>query len=620
VQVSDHIGVTGAGGAAARLAARPDDVLRDAYRSFSGGDAAGAERTLAVLWGDTSHAPAPALHLLGHIRRGQRRLAEAQRYFRRAIELEPQAPQHHAALGDVLAESGAHVRALERYAEAAQLDPRHVGVRLSMARTAIACGHFNEAELHARSALALAPSCKAWILLARALGHEDRLQDALDAVAEGLVLEPYNAEARLLQADLLARNGLNEEAIACLDSMIGQGRSTPAVVLSRGMALSNLGRLSAAEAEFAAGVQRWADHVELHKALANARWMLGARDRFTQDFEAVVQRHPADTRLRLACADLLRRSDFRQRSETLLREGLARYPEDPVLLQSLGVLLDELDRTHEGLELLQRAQAWAPHVPQVRANLVCALLRLGRGDEALREIEPLRRADPLNQEWICYETMALRQLGHPRYRELCDFDLMVRPYQLQAPSGFATIEAFNEALADSLRQLHVLEAHPLDQSVRGGSQTSRSLLHVDDPVIGMFLKMLDEPLRAYIDAMGKPDPDHPWSGRKTGKYRLTGAWSVKLKPGGFHINHVHPAGWISGPYYVKVPDVVSGGAGQQGWVTFGEPRWPTPGCTVEKIVQPKPGLQVLFPSYFWHGTIPFSSGERMTAPLDAAPV
>jgi hypothetical protein len=28
---------------------------------------------------------------------------------------------------------------------------------------------------------------------------------------------------------------------------------------------------------------------------------------------------------------------------------------------------------------------------------------------------------------------------------------------------------------------------------------------------------------------------------------------------------------------------------------------------------------VLFPSYMWHGTIPFTSGERMTAPFDVVP-
>jgi hypothetical protein len=119
--------------------------------------------------------------------------------------------------------------------------------------------------------------------------------------------------------------------------------------------------------------------------------------------------------------------------------------------------------------------------------------------------------------------------------------------------------------------------------------------------------------------MGAPDPGHPWSGRKSGGFRLSGAWSVKLKAGGYHINHLHPAGWISSAYYVALPPVVADGEGQQGWIKFGEPRWPAPACTVEKVVQPKVGRLVLFPSYMWHGTIPFSAGERLSAPFDVVP-
>jgi hypothetical protein len=196
---------------------------------------------------------------------------------------------------------------------------------------------------------------------------------------------------------------------------------------------------------------------------------------------------------------------------------------------------------------------------------------------------------------------------------------MVAAYDLSTPPGFASMEAFNAALAESLSRLHVLEAHPLDQSLRGGSQTSRSLLYVEDAVIQAYLKALAEPISAYIDAMGVPDPSHPWSGRKTGRFRLSGAWSVKLKAGGYHINHLHPAGWISSAYYVALPSVVADAEGQQGWIKFGEPRWPTPGCTVEKVVQPRVGRLVLFPSYMWHGTIPFSEGERITAPFDVVP-
>jgi tetratricopeptide (TPR) repeat protein len=455
--------------------------------------------------------------------------------------------------------------------------------------------------------------------LASALGLQDRVDEALAAIDEACVLGPNRQSAQLIHADLLARFGRNEDALTLLDGLAEQGRNAPAICFRRGAVLSNLTRLKDAEAVFADGVTQWPNNPSLHQALANARWMRGQGASFTRDFEAAIAEHPDDIHLRLHCADLLRLADFRDRSEALLREGLSRAPGDPTLLQSLGMLLDELGLTAEGLPLLEQAMAAAPHI-QTRINLVAALLRLGRGDDALREIEPARRADPLNQGWIGYETLALRQLGDPRYHELCDYDTMVRPYMLSPPAGYATIEAFNEALAASLKRLHVLQSHPLDQSVRGGSQTSRSLIHVDDPVIQAFLKMRDEPIRDYIAAMGRPDPNHPWSGRKTGDYRLTGAWSVKLNPGGYHINHVHPAGWISGPYYVQLPKVVAEGEGQQGWVTFGAPRWPTPRCPVEKIVQPQPGLQVLFPSYMWHGTIPFTDGERMTAPLDAVPV
>src|SRR5690606_33284267 len=213
--------------------------------------------------------------------------------------------------------------------------------------------------------------------------------------------------------------------------------------------------------------------------------------------------------------------------------------------------------------------------------------------------------------------MAFRQTGHARYHEICDYELMVQPFDLEAPAGFANIAAFNAALKESLDRLHVLETHPLDQSLRHGSQTTRSLLAVDDPVIKQYLHALEEPIRAYIATMQKPN--HPWSGRKTDRFKFSGCWSVKLKPNGFHVNHLHPAGWISSAYYVSLPEVTKSGESQEGWIKFGEPRWPTPMCTVEKVVRPQEGRLVLFPSYMWHGTMPFSQGERITAPFDIVP-
>ena len=38
-----------------------------------------------------------------------------------------------------------------------------------------------------------------------------------------------------------------------------------------------------------------------------------------------------------------------------------------------------------------------------------------------------------------------------------------------------------------------------------------------------------------------------------------------------------------------------------------------------RMVQPLPGRLVLFPSYLWHGTVPFEGGERLTIAFDVRP-
>jgi hypothetical protein len=89
-----------------------------------------------------------------------------------------------------------------------------------------------------------------------------------------------------------------------------------------------------------------------------------------------------------------------------------------------------------------------------------------------------------------------------------------------------------------------------------------------------------------------------------------------LRPGGFHLNHVHPMGWLSSAYYIDVPREQS----QDGWLKFGEPDMPMPGCSPDHFVVPEPGMLVLFPSYLWHGTVPFQNGtQRLTAAFDVVP-
>lgn len=543
-------------------------------------------------------------------------MLNAEKTLRAAIAATPSDARLHFALGELIHRIGYPAHAADSFADALRLKPDLPNARRSLARASLDAGRLEAAENAARRLIVEGDESEAWDILASTLRAQDRLDEALAAADEAVKRAPHTNAPQHNRAITLTRLGRSEEALKTFDALVAAHVEAPMLWLNRGVALMSLTRLDEAENVFADGVKRWPFDVALQNALANTRWMRGAGEGFTRDYEAAIRQQPDTLPLVLGCADLVRRAGFGAKAETMLREALARMPEVPPLLSSLGVMLDELDRTAEALPLLERAIARAPRATDIRANYASALLRLGRGNQALREIQPARQLEPLNQAWICYETMALRQLGDPRYHVLCDYDLMVRPFDLETPPGYANIEAFNQALAASLNALHVLETHPLDQSLRHGSQTTRSLIYVADPVIQAYLKALEGPIRAYMSLMH--EPDHPWSGRKTGNFRLSGAWSVKLKAGGFHINHLHPAGWISSAYYVSLPAAINDG--QQGWIKFGEPRWPTPGCGIEKVVQPRAGRLVLFPSYMWHGTIPFDSGERMTAPFDVVPV
>jgi hypothetical protein len=118
------------------------------------------------------------------------------------------------------------------------------------------------------------------------------------------------------------------------------------------------------------------------------------------------------------------------------------------------------------------------------------------------------------------------------------------------------------------------------------------------------LGAVDAPIRQHIKAIGE-----------VCDYKIASAWSVRLNGGGFHLNHVHPEGWLSSAFYVRLPKVASG---HEGWLQFGEPGPPTsPKLDADHLVQPQAGMLVLFPSYMWHGTVPFAGCEkRLTCAFD----
>jgi uncharacterized protein (TIGR02466 family) len=220
-----------------------------------------------------------------------------------------------------------------------------------------------------------------------------------------------------------------------------------------------------------------------------------------------------------------------------------------------------------------------------------------------------------------YRGLSWRLLSDARADWLNDVENLVVPFRLQVPPGFADITAFNQALKAELDKLHGARTHPIDQSLVGGTQTRGALFAEKSPAIKAFRASLELSIADYIKGLGD-DPTHPLLSRKSKDFRFAGSWSVRLRSQGHHINHVHPQGWISSAYYVALPEVVkSDPNSREGWIKFGESNLALGGREkIARMIRPEEGLLVLFPSYMWHGTVPFAGDEpRVTIAFDVVP-
>ena len=126
-------------------------------------------------------------------------------------------------------------------------------------------------------------------------------------------------------------------------------------------------------------------------------------------------------------------------------------------------------------------------------------------------------------------------------------------------------------------------------------------------------------MERYVAELPVPDTEHPLlSQRRDRRVRFAGSWSVWLRKEGFHASHVHPQGWLSSALYVDLPPETADQP-NAGWLQLGQPK-PELGLKLDplQLIKPEPGRLILFPSWMWHGTLPFPTDDRLTVAFDVS--
>jgi tetratricopeptide (TPR) repeat protein len=441
--------------------------------------------------------------------------------------------------------------------------------------------------------------------------------EAVEAYRRAALAAPDSAGAQHNLAAALGDAKRFAESAAAAQRALDMGLDAPEAWLVRGRSLIGIGEHEAGEAALREAVRRRPAYADAHAELAGLVWMRTEdAPAATAALDQALAAAPDNVELSLAKARVLEYADDAEAAYAALGGPLAKRPGDVRLLLAASQLIMERD-ADLALRHAERAFAAARDFGPAASVLCQANLAMGRADVAARLAEDLMRDWPLDQHPVTLAATAWRILGDPRYGDLFDYDRLVFRRTVATPDGWPTLQAWLADLAASLRALQRLRGHPVGQSLRHGSQTSQSLAGSVDPAIQAFFAVIDAPIRAYIEVLAARDD--VLGRRVSGGYRYSDAWSVLLRPGGHHVDHIHPLGWISSAFHVELPEAVEDG--HQGWLKFGEPGLTTsPVLGAERFVKPSAGDLVLFPSYMWHGTVAFGGqSPRLAIAFDVLP-
>ncbi len=596
-------------------------LLDQALRALAQGRPQAAEPLLREVLQRAPGSP-PALVGLGQIAAQGRRWPEAEAAWRASLAGDAAQPRVWFAQAQVLEQLGRPGDAAHAFAQAADRQPGWAAPRYQLARLLRELGRPADALGVAQQAVDLAPQdADALQLLAMLQEELAQLAPAAVTLSRALAVAPQRAALHHNLGVVLHRQGRHAQALAAHRQALALGLDVADAHYNLGNTLQALGRADEALAAYRRALLHSPQHALSLYDLARLRWALGHAHFDAELLAAQAQSPDSDTAPGLRGLLLLKAGHADAALQAYdLAARLA--PQRAAYADGRGQALSLLGRHDEARLAHRRAVALAPQDVAVLTNAARSLYAAGRADEGLVLALQAHQLAPHDQLALALLGLGWRLTGDPRDAWLHDLDELVGVIDLPPPPGWADIASFNAALAQELERLHTDREAPIDQTLREGTQTRGHLFDQDLPLVQALRGQIEAAITAWL-AGRRVDATHPLLGRRTGAWRFAGSWSSRLRRSGFHTNHIHGQGWLSSCYYVATPPSALASAAHEGWIKFGEPDLPEPlrsRLPPWRHEAPVPGRLLLFPSYLWHGTVPFDDeAHRLTVAFDVLP-
>ena len=503
--------------------------------------------------------------------------ATAMALCRELLTVAPEHPSVRQLAGMAALRQGAAAEAAEHLSVAARGLPRDVGVQLNLGTALRAAGQLAAALAANDRAIELAPQHPgAWFNRANLLLQLEREGEARAAFMQTLALQPAHSAAAF-NLGLMLLSAEPEAAAGYLRQAIAQGPPSAVAQARLGAALRQTGDLTGAAEALTQAVALDPADVEGLALLAAVKGEQEAWGEAVTHYRAALELAPERADIASNLAWTLGESGALEEALAMARRAVAGDPALPAAHYHLGLIEQRRGDLAAAVAAMRATIALAPRHVRAHATLALLLEALGETEEAAGIAAPERQITRLS---------------------LAELDPTV------------DMAALNAELADWIYRHPTLLFDRPNRATTGGAQTL-DLAQEEAPALARLRGLLERAIAADMAARAK-QPKLAYFALPPADWTLS-IWAVVLSSGGYQAPHNHPSGFVSGVYYVRVPDSIGAGA-EAGYIEFGlsnvkDAEGRERASRFRLTAQPREGEALLFPSYLWHRTLPFTGAE-----------
>jgi tetratricopeptide (TPR) repeat protein len=325
-----------------------------------------------------------------------KRTAEAEKSYRRAMELKPAWALPPAALGLLLVETPGREREAEPFLRRAlELDAKNLTATIALAELRSRAGDAAEGAALWRRATELKPDdASLWVARARAELSAKDAASASRSFERAVALDPTNVDARLGRADLLIESGDRARAAEDLRALEERSKTDWHLAVAVANRYGLAGQTEDARRVYESLPAEAKNSDEGRKLQAA---LSGARCEETPEARAALEKLIASdpkNAAALSCLGSLTRTTDPQRSLELYRRALDLDPHNVDYAVGYAAALNQLRRFEEAAAILQRVIQVAPDKYEAHSNLAAALYELKLYKQAIVEYKWVGGARP----------------------------------------------------------------------------------------------------------------------------------------------------------------------------------------------------------------------------------